>query len=205
VASSRYKKPARANETDGLPVFNNNKQTNLQMKTQFHIILLCLAGLAFCIGCEKTTVQADNQYKTPQGGWINITPRTVEDCDDCPVDYCCCAIEIWGFTDEADISVCGFSNGGYLCGTFDPPGTTCPNVAGIGEDIVLEDDGLRRVAVCKDKNGSFRIFNNGGTTITVRMTCRYDLTNPVWTIINIPGHSAVYYSTDSNCALSSCS
>jgi hypothetical protein len=91
------------------------------MKTQLHVILLCLAGLAFCIGCEKATVQAENQYKTPQGEWINITPRTVDRCEDCPVEYCCCAIEIWALTDEADIDVCGFSNGTYLCGTFDPP------------------------------------------------------------------------------------
>ncbi len=150
---------------------------------------------------------ACEQYDSSQpesDTWTRVYPRTVEGCDDCPIDYCCCAIEIWGFTTAANISVCGFSNGNYICGTFDPPGTACPNVSGYGEDIALDYTNLPHVAVCKDKNGVFRIYNNEDYAITIRITCEYNVTSPNWTVINIPEGEDVFYSTSSNCGLALC-
>jgi hypothetical protein len=172
--------------------------------TIYFYILVCMAISLFA-ACEKPALHDGNGAgdNSPQGEWIRLTPRTVDECEDCPVDYCCCAIELWAFTNEADISVCGFSNGDYLCGTYNPPGD-CDDISGIGEDILLTYPDLTGVLVCKEESGAFRIFNNGGSTITIRMTCEYDLTSPTWTVITIPAHSEVFYATDGDCELSQC-
>ena len=149
-------------------------------------------------GCEK----ADLQNSTPNDT-VQITNRVVDDCEDCPVDYCCCAIELYGFTDDAEISVCGFTNGVYLCGTFDPPGT-CANLTAGGEDIHLLDPNNIRVLVCKEENGVFRIFNNESFQITIRITCQFGSTNPQWVVLTIPAHTEVFYSTNGQCGLTAC-
>ena len=129
--------------------------------------------------------------------------RTVDGCEDCN-DDCCCTIQLWNGTLEADISVCGFTTGDYLCGTFSAPGS-CDDVVGNGEDILLEDPNNARVYVCKEANGVFRIFNNESSSVTLRISCQADeITNPDYVIITIPAHSAVFYSTDGSCVLTEC-
>ncbi len=169
-------------------------------KYKFFLILTCMTCL-FYISCEKTGIQTT---ETEISDEQKISTRTVEDCEDCPVDYCCCSIELWSGTEVANLQTCGFSNGTYECGTFDPPGN-CSDFHGFGDDFILEESpGNPRVIVCKEENGFFRIYNNTNAQIVIRMTCQADVTVPVFVLITIPAFSFVYYSTDGSCLLSEC-
>lgn len=163
------------------------------------IFAFFLTGL-FTLSCEKTGIQTTvSEISREQ----KISTRTVEDCEDCPVDYCCCSIELWNGTDVADLSLCGFSNGTYMCGTYIPPGN-CSQFHGIGEDILLEDDDITRVIVCKEENGIFRIQNNTNATITIRITCHADQTIAQFKTKTLATMEVVFYSTDDGCFLTEC-
>lgn len=154
----------------------------------------------FYISCEKTGYLNQKEITDNQ----RISNRTVEDCEDCPLDYCCCSIELWGTTTIAPLNLCGFSNGASMCGTYNPPGNNCANFSGVGENILLESPDDRGVIVCKEENGVFRIANTSNNPVTLRMTCQADQTVPTFVIINIPGTSVVFYSTDDDCLLTEC-
>lgn len=154
----------------------------------------------FYIACEKSSIhesRVENSIQIPLG------PRTVEDCEDCPIDYCCCWIEIWGLTSDADISICGFSNGDYSCGIFFPGGN-CDAFGGLGEDLDLDEIEQPRVLLCKEKNGVFRIANNTGVLISLKITCQAAVTNPQYELVFIPNGGVVYYYTNSDCEVEEC-
>lgn len=160
-------------------------------------IFMCMIALFVFGACENT-----DQHASILTDKIQIDPRTVDDCEDCPVDYCCCTILSLEIT-TIDISVCGFSNGDYLCGVY-TPGGNCSQFSGIGEDITFTPPSNLRVYLCKEKNGVFSIFNAESFTVSVRLSCQVDITNPQFININIPAHSFVFFSTNSDCELEQC-
>ena len=181
------------------PLETDVKQnTNMKNNVNF-LIMLCLSLLVLQYGCEKTELQ-----KASSTDAIKITNRTVDGCEDCNVD-CCCTIQLWEPSDEADIDVCGFtSSDEFSCGQYDPPGS-CAEFSGHGENIILSDPSNPRVYICKEPNGVFRIFNNDASSVTLRISCQADeITNPDYVILTIPANSAVFYSTDGSCVLTEC-
>ena len=161
--------------------------------------MLCFSLTALLYSCEKTADQSTTGNVAYNG---QLASRTVEDCEDCPENYCCCGIELYGTTTSANIDVCGFSNGTYSCGIYFPSG--CSAFGGYGENFQLDETDLPRVAVCKEENGVFRIYNNESYTITIRITCQHDISSPQWVTINIPATSAVFYHINGDCEVVQC-
>jgi hypothetical protein len=167
-------------------------------KSHFFIYPVCFFLLALC-GCEGTS-----DHTTVPGTFSNeqINERT-EDCEECPVDYCCCLLELRAGEDYAKIHLCGLSDGTFACGPYDPPGS-CEDFSGAGQEPELFDFGPTGVAVCVEKNGVVRIQNTSGEAVQVRFTCQHDVINPQWVNLSLANGEVVFLTTNGSCTLSAC-
>ena len=76
----------------------------------FFSFILCLTFLLSTPGCEKST---DQTQVSVLGQNSQITPREDAACSDCPLDCCCCVIEmvnstglIWKYVACVKVTIC---------------------------------------------------------------------------------------------------
>ncbi|HQW02275.1 MAG TPA: hypothetical protein PLR30_07355 [Saprospiraceae bacterium] len=155
-------------------------------KTFMLYIMACLTSIFLFASCEKNEPQMKADTILP------ITSRTVEDCDDCPIDNCCCVVEVLDPNDTYTFQLCGVYTGmfGSTCGPF-TPGSPCGTVSGISTSITLSS-AVPRAFFCIATGGSFRILKTMGNGVTLRISCNADETNPDWFPFNI-GDTPLYY------------
>ena len=184
------------------------KRTNIQsllnskiMKKSFMLyIIACMSSFFLFVSCEQNELQKNEKPDTT----LPVTPRTpVEDCEDCPVDNCCCVIEIL-FGGPSNLLFCGVYSGmaGSTCGTFTPP-SPCATVSGISTTIPLNLMNPTRGLFCLPTGGSFRLENTG-QEITIRITCQYGDITPDWEYIVLEEDEVLFFDSNSGCFLVEC-
>lgn len=160
------------------------------MKYNFHIILLCLAGLAFCIGCEKATLQQEQ----------SIAARG--DCDECPgAGECCCFVRLHPSTPSAQLIICGSSTGTTTCTR--PANGGCPAFNGITYNLTL-NSGTPGLPFCALVSGPFWIYNNTGSAVRLIISCQADETNGEEIEINLDTIGSMYFENNGNCEITPC-
>ena len=174
--------------------------------TMYFLAFFSLLSAATYLGCEKFGIPPADEVllespATPFPATGALADRA-DDCGDCPVDDCCCGIEL--LTDvSVTIELCGTSDGPSDCGPFDPGGS-CSTVQGGGQSFNLIFSTNPRGVFCMDKNADFMIGNTGNNAIQIRVTCQNDLTNPQSDTITIPAQTRVYYHNDGDCEVDPC-
>lgn len=172
------------------------------MKKSFlFYILACMTSLFIFTSCEEN---ADQAIKAQPDTTKEITPRTIQDCEDCPDVHCCCAIELLE-GDMADLLFCGVYTAmiGTPCGPFTPPGN-CPTVSGTSSTISLGGSNPTRGLFCVGTGGAFRLEYLGVDAVSIRITCQYDDVTPDWEYINLEEDDVLYFDSNGGCFLIEC-
>ena len=157
------------------------------------------------VSCDKSTDQSQVQNNTQN--WP-VTVRTeLDECSDCPIDCCCCGIELVGLT-GCQIELCGLCEGDYLCGTY-MPGTPCSSISGIGKTItfipISGGVGHTREVFCVAPGASVRMYNPSLTiTASFRFTCQYDVTPNTFTTVSLQPHETKYFYNNGSCMTTEC-
>lgn len=152
------------------------------------------------VSCEQSELQTTEKADTT----LPVIPRTpVEDCEDCPVDNCCCVVELISGS-EANLLFCGVYSGmaGSTCGSFSPP-SPCATVSGISSTINLYSTSPTRSLFCLSAGGSFRL-ENIGASVLIRITCQYDDITPDWENIELDEDEVLYFDSNAGCFLVGC-
>ena len=151
--------------------------------------------------CEKSIDQSQASILDTNS---QISTREGTECSQvCPIDCCCCGIEMVGFT-MFDLELCGLCEGDYLCGphSADPP---CSTVSGIGRDLTFIYPGSARHIFCVEPGASIRIFNPSSTlTVSFRFTCEIFLTPPPYMNITLKPHEEKFFYNDGSCMVEGC-
>lgn len=160
-----------------------------------------MTSLFLLSSCE----QSELQQKSKTYPALPVSYRSaIEDCEDCPIDYCCCEIELLAPNSLSNVSFCGVFLGvsGTPCGPFSP-GSPCSTFSGsyVSEPLLNTGD---RFLFCAPIGGSFSIQNTSGHTIRIRFTCQYDVTNPDEQIIQLEDTEIAYFFNDGSCVLTEC-
>lgn len=172
------------------------------MKNPFlFYILACMTSIFLFFSCE----QSELQTKVKADDTIPLTNRSgLEDCEDCPIDDCCCVVEILSGS-SVDILFCDVYSGksGSTCGTF-TPAAPCGTISGISTTISLDMNLAPRSLFCVPPGGSFRMLKTmPAGNVLVRITCQYNQVNPDWE--NVPlSTNPVYFYVDGECTLLGC-
>jgi hypothetical protein len=176
---------------------NSKQMTNYR----FFFILACMTCI-FYISCEKTGYQINNSRILDEQ---RIVPRDINDCDECPVDYCCCGIELAGNSTVANLILCGVydvDTPTTPCGTSSPP-SPCLSISGSIKTIDLNSSDPKDM-FCLPTGGSFSITNTDTEPVTIRFTCHADLTIADFVTITIGGTDTVYFDSNGTCFLTEC-
>jgi hypothetical protein len=168
---------------------NHLTMKRLIFKHKFSSFLFILTSMSFLFllpSCENS----DPQVKADTG--LPVEPRSIDDCEDCPVDYCCCAVEIVDPIDNYWLQFCGvYTNmAGSPCGPFSP-GSPCGTISGSSSTLQLSSSNTRAL-FCVPTGGSFRILKTLGGDVTLRISCDLDQVAPTWFPFNL-GSDPVYY------------
>jgi hypothetical protein len=167
---------------------------NYDMKLTINqLILCCMTSIALLTACEKADIQkpvVDNQPIVPRGPAI--------DCEDCPVEDCCCAVEL------IDLGPVSFE----LCGTSSPNVITTPcsdtwgNCSISGFLLPYTIMNLYDLELfCMPLGSSFRIKSTPlSGSGTVRITCQYGQLGSVSEDVTFPGQAFFY--VDEECVIS---
>jgi len=150
--------------------------------------------------CEKST---DHSQVSVLDQNKQITPREEADCSICPLECCCCGIEMVGFG-SFTLEICGLCEGDYLCGPYsaDPP---CSTVSGIGQNFTFFLPNQARHTFCVEPGASIRIRNASPGIVNFRFTCEPHLSPPPYvnvTLVGI-GDEAFFYNNGS-CMVAGC-
>jgi hypothetical protein len=164
------------------------------MKNSLILYLLCFCLSAFWMSCEKADLQKASKDDK------SITERT-DDCENCPIDDCCCAVELNG-SSAADLIFCGTHSGIGLCNFPNPPGP-CSAFSNGGTHFSLNSSTPYGV-FCMVKGNSFSIYNNAVGSVSVKVSCQHDQTHPQTLTVTIPGGTYYYFLNNSDCELTQC-
>jgi hypothetical protein len=170
----------------------------MKNKNLFYI-LLCMVSLLFTIGCEKAEIRKPgiNEIADDQ----RISPRTISSCNDCPIGYCCCAMERGLGTSAVDLDLCGAYDPTFLCSMTPPSG--CSTINTNGKDIILNSSHIREL-FCVPAGNSFSITNNTGSAVTIRFSCDYDVTSPTYVSVSLTNGQTKYFKSSGTCFLEEC-
>ena len=147
--------------------------------------MICFSFFLAVVGCEKAEIQK------PVGNNEPIVPRgpTVE-CTDCPVDYCCCAVE-WitatGSTQTLDF--CGVTSPNISTNQCSDMWGNC-NISGYLLTIGLSSQ-YDYELFCAAPNSAFSVSSSTASG-TARITCRYGQYGATSTDIVFPGKGYIY-------------
>ncbi len=179
-------------------MLKNSKQiTNYR----FFVILACMTCF-FYNSCEKTGYQTDDSRILNEK---RIMPRDIDDCDECPVNYCCCAIELAEGQLETTLIFCGVYDVDPTptsCGTASPP-SPCASISGSIKTIVLNSNDPKEL-FCVPFGGSFSIYNASGGDRDIWFTCQPELTFPDSEELTILDEETLFFDTDGSCFLTGC-
>jgi hypothetical protein len=121
-----------------------------------------MACLFFIPSCDTGEI-----HKSESKADLLIEPRNIDDCEDCPVDDCCCAVAV--LEGPVDIDLCGTS-------TPNKPSTLCSQTIGAcnisGFIFTLPTLSISNPIeyFCMPVNGSF--YLRSSHTGKVRVTCQ---------------------------------
>lgn len=163
------------------------------MKTLHIIYMLCFCLTACWMSCEKADIQKSSKDDTL------ITTRT-DDCENCPIDDCCCAVELNG-SSSADLLLCGTDNYIGLC-SVSPP-SPCSAISNGGVHLSLNSSTTYGV-FCMVKGNSFSVYNNGGGSASLKVSCQHDQAHPQTVTFSIGAGNYAYFLNNSSCELSQC-
>ena len=154
-------------------------------------MMLCFSFLLTTVGCDKAELQkpvVDNQPIVPRGPTI--------ECSDCPVDYCCCAIEWISTPILPSFTFCGVTSPNVSTNTCSDMWGTC-TISGYQLTIGLT--GLYDLDLfCAAPNSAFSVSSNA--IGTARISCQYGQLGAISTDLTFPGKKYVY--VDDNCEVS---
>ncbi|MEP6648154.1 MAG: hypothetical protein ABJC12_13775 [Saprospiraceae bacterium] len=166
------------------------------MRISFFFSLICFC-LVLATSCEKADIQ-----KTSISDNEKIQSRNVpDDCDNCPVNDCCCLIQLTEGNTTLDI-----------CGSSSPLVSATPCSAGAGTCVIngyllsttLNAGGTPSTYhFCMAKGVPFCIQSSNAAT--ARITCQAGSTSPQTVTVNFntPGNKA-YYTVNGSCELIPC-
>jgi len=164
-------------------------------------ILVCMLGLLIITSCEKAEIH--KSLVTTNDEVQAREDDCVDDCDDCPVNDCCCSIQLLSLG-STTLGFCGTSGpcvSTMTCGLSGLP--FCPDINGFVETISLIGQSST-VLFCVPQNSQFGIISATGAPV-VRLTCQIGQTSPQFVTIQLNTPPAKpYWSTDSDCLLTSC-
>ena len=147
--------------------------------------------------CEKAEVKSDAKIHSR-------IDCPVTDCQQCPVDDCCCAIQLLSDDGGLELELCGTSGpclSEMACEDEDPG--TCPDILGFIEVIDFPTQ-FSTVYFCVAKNSPFAI-KSATNQAQVRVTCQIGQTTPTWVTINLnTPPDKPYWETDGSCDLTAC-
>ena len=147
-------------------------------------------------GCDKSDQSTSIQDQ-------QLDSRTVSSCDDCPIDDCCCAIELqFPLTGSANLRLCGTSNRFGLCSPPSPP-SPCSSISGGADGIMLTPANIRGL-FCMNQGNSFSIYNNGMFPAVIKVSCLYDQTDAKFAFITIDPGEYAYFFNDNGCEHTLC-
>ena len=126
-----------------------------------------------------------------------------DECADCAIDDCCCAIQIVS-TGSVDINLCGTSDGTDNCGPADPGSPCLSSVSGGGQTFTLNSSTAPRHLFCMDKNATFWVANLDQSSVDLKLTCQHDLTSPQSVQFSLAGGTTFFFNTDSSCVVDTC-
>ncbi len=152
---------------------------------------MVLFALFIATSCEKADFQKPLVTQEP------VDPRspTIE-CEDCPVDYCCCAIQWISQPASPSFNFCGVASPNLSTTQCSDMWGNC-SISGylltIGLIGYLDLD-----LFCAAPNSAFSVSST--STGTARISCRYGQSGSSSTDITFPGKGYVY--VDDNCDVS---
>lgn len=168
------------------------------MKKNQILHIVCFFLLAFNYACEKADLQKSSTVDD-----VKIENRDVpDDCEDCPVDDCCCLVQMT--QGSATLDLCGTSSPLFsttACGPTIAGGCT---ISGYLLTTFLDASGSpSSYHFCMAKGTPFYIQSSH--IATARITCQAGAANPqtVSVTFNTPGGKA-YYSVNESCELVPC-
>ena len=172
-----------------------NSQLNSYLVISLFILVITI------MSCDKNEVQRTGDQPDST---IPVTNRSIDDCEDCPDVHCCCVVELLE-GDLADLLFCGVYTAmiGSSCGPFTPPGN-CPTVSGISSTISLGDVNPTRGLFCLGTGSAFRLEYLGTETVSIRITCQYDVVTPDWEYITLEDDDVLYFDSNGGCFLVEC-
>jgi hypothetical protein len=173
------------------------KPITMKQSFYFHIFITVMFAFLYT-SCEKAEIQ-----RNPLADQIPIESREVENCNECPLGDCCCAVwlqdPVFGY---ANLFLCGTSDGNQLC-SGEATGD-CDEFSGGGQALELIGGGVFRRGFCVNPGGPFWISNLSGSPAYIYVTCQYDLSGPQTLTITIPGTSRVYIGSNGECEIDYC-
>jgi len=149
--------------------------------------------------CEK----ADQNITRNAQNNKQLDSRTVPACANCPIDDCCCSVEIYPTNQSVNLRFCGTSDGASGC-TDSGPGN-CSSISGGGQTISLDPNNIRKL-FCMSHNDAFSIQNITGLGVgaTIVLSCQHDLTHPQTDTITIADTGKAYFATNGSCVIAEC-
>jgi len=166
------------------------------MKTSLSFsILICMTSMLIISACEKMEIQNSSSKEE-----VKIESRA-DDCDDCPVEDCCCRITqtTSGLT---GLVFCGTTNpelSSLVCGAdLEDP---CQDVSGFYWFSSLSGSGDDEF-FCVQKNSTFMVGVNAASTITI--SCQYGQSTPQVVTKSLSAGEKLFFSADGDCELSEC-
>ena len=161
-------------------------------------ILLCVFTLSGLISCEKAEI-----LKSSVKDDKTITLRT-DDCDDCPVNDCCCEIVVT--SGSVTLEICG-TTGNRLstnsCGPVTNPPGSCnpvPSTYYLGP-IILGMGGSQ--IFCVPVNSTI-MFNVTSGNANVDITCQKGQSTPQTVSTSFSLGNRYFFGTDGDCVIGPC-
>jgi hypothetical protein len=161
-------------------------------------ILRCMISFISILGCEKAEIQGTSNSQN------NKVSARMDECDDCPVEDCCCAIELRNVSiGTANLRICGTSDGTGSCSYPSPP-SPCIAISGGGQATGLLNSSDPKHLFCMDPGNSLCIENLSSSPADIWLTCQNDIVMPQRIAITIPANETVCFATNGSCEVELC-
>ena len=168
------------------------------MKTSISFsILICMISMFLFSACENAEIQ-----KTTSGK-VQIEPR-LDDCTDCPVNDCCCYVELANPTTSANLTFCGVTNPEWsstVCGPVDFG--NCATISGYYWFELLDNMNNPNEFFCVTPNTSFMLGIASGSA-NLNITCQYGQLNPQTLNVSLSAPNKLFFNVDGECGLELC-
>jgi len=178
------------------------------MKMNFYFIWSCFT--LFCLA--MLMVSCSKEVETTEVLMPNVSLESTErtsciTCNQCPVDFCCCRIDIIAPNmDNADLLVCGNLFASLSCPPIDScfvaAAGNCPEIR--GALFLFEVEHNISFLYCQEEESAIHITNTETFTIRVRVTCMIDEITTMFTDLIIPGGESATVYVDGDCEPEEC-